>query len=254
VTDTGIGFDDETAQRLFEAFTQADSSTTRRYGGTGLGLAVCKTIIELMGGTIGCHGSEGRGATFWVEIPARMVSEARPLRFDGLPSLDRIARGGGAGAEGGSSGDAAAADPAAPEPGAPAADAAPLSVLVAEDTPVNQAVARRMLESLGCEVEIAENGEIAVERATAREFDLVLMDCQMPVMDGYLATHALRAGESEGGRALTIVAMTANAMAGDRERCLEAGMDDYLVKPVLRDALAEMLGRVRAGTVRADAR
>lgn len=254
VTDTGIGFDDETAQRLFEAFTQADSSTTRRYGGTGLGLAVCKTIIELMGGTIGCHGSEGRGATFWVEIPARMVSEARPLRFDALPSLDRIARGGGAGAEGGSSGDAAAADPAAPEPGAPAADAAPLSVLVAEDTPVNQAVARRMLESLGCEVEIAENGEIAVERATAREFDLVLMDCQMPVMDGYLATHALRAGESEGGRALTIVAMTANAMAGDRERCLEAGMDDYLVKPVLRDALAEMLGRVRAGTVRADAR
>ena len=93
-----------------------------------------------------------------------------------------------------------------------------------------------------------------MERATAREFDLVLMDCQMPVMDGYLATHALRAAESEGGRALTIVAMTANAMAGDRERCLEAGMDDYLVKPVLRDALAEMLGRVRAGTVRADAR
>ncbi|MEE2939223.1 MAG: PAS domain-containing protein [Planctomycetota bacterium] len=254
VKDTGIGFDDEAAQRLFDAFTQADSSTTRRYGGTGLGLAVCKTLIELMGGTIGCSGREGSGATFWVEIPARLVSEARPLRFDALPSLERIARGGAAGAERARSSGAAPAAPVAPGPRAPAPDGATLRILVAEDTPVNQAVARRMLESLGCEVEIAENGRIAVERATAREFDLVLMDCQMPVLDGYLATHELRAAEPEGIRSLPIVAMTANAMAGDRERCLEAGMDDYLVKPVLREALAAMLDRVRAGTVRADPR
>lgn len=254
VRDTGIGFDDETAQRLFDAFTQADSSTTRRYGGTGLGLAVCKALIELMGGTIGCHGTEGSGATFWVEIPARMVSEARPLRFDSLPSLDRIARGESPGAASALAEEAAPTEPSAPVPVAPASDAATLRVLVAEDTPVNQTVARRMLESLGCEVEIVENGQVAVERATASEFDLVLMDCQMPVMDGFLATHALRTGESEKVRSLPIVAMTANAMAGDRERCLEAGMDDYLVKPVLRDALAAMLDRVRAGTVRAGAR
>ena len=99
-----------------------------------------------------------------------------------------------------------------------------------------------------------ENGELAIERATTGEFDLVLMDCQMPVMDGSLATHALRTAESGEIRSLPIIAMTANAMAGDRERCLEAGMDDYLVKPVLRDALAAMLERVRAGTVRAGAR
>lgn len=254
VRDTGIGFDDKTAQRLFDAFTQADSSTTRRYGGTGLGLAVCKTLIELMGGTIGCHGTEGSGATFWVEIPARMVSEARPLRFDTLPSLDRIARGGTAGADRAPAEGAAPAESVTPGPGAPAPDAAPMRVLVAEDTPVNQTVARRMLESLGCDVEIVENGELAIERATTGEFDLVLMDCQMPVMDGYLATHALRTAESGEVRSLPIIAMTANAMAGDRERCLEAGMDDYLVKPVLRDALAAMLERVRAGTVRAGAR
>ena len=254
VRDTGIGFDDKTAQRLFDAFTQADSSTTRRYGGTGLGLAVCKTLIELMGGTIGCHGTKGSGATFWVEIPARMVSEVRPLRFDALPSLDQIARGGAAGADRAPAEDAAPAESVTPGPGAPASDAAPMRVLVAEDTPVNQTVARRMLESLGCEVEIVENGELAIERATTGEFDLVLMDCQMPVMDGYLATHALRTAESGEIRSLPIIAMTANAMAGDRERCLEAGMDDYLVKPVLRDALAAMLERVRAGTVRAGAR
>ena len=151
-----------------------------------------------MGGTIGCHGTEGSGATFWVEIPARMVSEARPLRFDSLPSLDRIARGESPGAASALAEEAAPTEPSAPVPVAPASDAATLRVLVAEDTPVNQTVARRMLESLGCEVEIVENGQVAVERATASEFDLVLMDCQMPVMDGFLATHALRTGESEG--------------------------------------------------------
>lgn len=254
VKDTGIGFDDKISQRLFDAFTQADSSTTRRFGGTGLGLAVCKTLIELMGGSIGCHGIEGRGATFWIEIPARLVSEARPLRFDPLPAPDSIARGGVARAERVPSGDAAPAEPATPNSGAPAPDVAAPRVLVAEDTPMNQTVARRMLESLGCEVEIAANGEAAVELATARDFDLVLMDCQMPVMDGYLATHALRRAESKRGRALPIVAMTANAMAGDRERCLDAGMDDYLVKPVMLDALEALLDRLRAGTVRADAR
>ena len=196
VRDTGIGFDDKTAQRLFDAFTQADSSTTRRYGGTGLGLAVCKTLIELMGGTIGCHGTEGSGATFWVEIPARMVSEARPLRFDALPSLDRIARGGAAGADRAPAEDAAPAESVTPGPGAPAPDAAPMRVLVAEDTPVNQTVARRMLESLGCDVEIVENGELAIERATTGEFDLVLMDCQMPVMD--VTSHPRAARRSPG--------------------------------------------------------
>ena len=102
---------------------------------------------------------------------------------------------------------------------------------------VNQKVASLLLRRLGYAVSMASNGQVAVDAMQERRFDAILMDCQMPVMDGYLATHALRAGESEGGRALTIVAMTANAMAGDRERCLEAGMDDYLVKPVLRDAL-----------------
>ena len=171
-----------------------------------------------------------------------MVSEARPLRFDALPSLDRIARGGAAGADRAPAEDAAPAGPVTPGPGAPAPDAAPMRVLVAEDTPVNQTVARRMLESLGCDVEIVENGELAIERATTGEFDLVLMDCQMPVMDGYLATHALRTAGRGEVRSLPIIAMTANAMAGDRERCLEAGMDDYLVKPVA------------AGRARGDAR
>jgi PAS domain S-box-containing protein len=219
VHDTGIGIDAAKAKDLFESFTQADSSTTRKFGGTGLGLSISRSLVELMGGSIACRPGQDGGSVFWIEIPVER-SESAPV------------------------------------PGSTPQDhgsVAPLSyeqhqtqveALVVEDNPINQIVARRMLEKLGCTVVTVCDGAEAVAITAERAFDIVLMDCQMPVMDGYEATRTIRARESARGLPrLHIVAMTANSMSHDQEACLNAGMDDYVSKPVLLGVLREALAR-----------
>ncbi len=217
VADTGIGIAPDVQARLFNRFTQADASTTRRFGGTGLGLAITRHLIELMGGEIGVDSALGEGARFWCEFELALAApaSAQPPHAAEAP--------------------AAAAPAAVPPPGA-------RRVLVVDDNAVNRLVASRMLQKLGCEVTLAEDGLEAVARVEAGPaFALVLMDCQMPTLDGFAATARIRA--LPGGAELPVIAMTANAMEGDRERCLIAGMDDYIAKPVTAETLAEALER-----------
>jgi PAS domain S-box-containing protein len=214
VIDTGIGIKPSLIENMFEPFTQADASTTRKYGGTGLGLAISRELIELMGGTIGATSEPGKGSTFWIEL---LLHEPASTAGGPLAPL-----------EGG--------DPAKPE-----WSTAPL-VLVVEDSPVNQIVVVRTLERCGCRTDVANDGLQALEMLSKQHYDAVLMDCQMPEMDGYEATAALRAREN-GGPRTPVIAMTAHAMHGDRERCLDAGMDDYLSKPIQRDWLIDTLRR-----------
>lgn len=204
VSDTGIGIAAEKQARIFEKFVQADSSIGRRFGGTGLGLAIAKQLVEAMRGTIGMSSIEGRGATFWFTLPL-----PRPL---GRPNSTA---------------------PVHEQLSLPAKSANHVAarILLAEDNPVNQRIARRLLERAGHQVTIANDGESAVERWRESEFDAVFMDCQMPGIDGYEATGEIRKLE-KGLRHTPIIALTAAAMGGERERCLGAGMDDYLAKPI----------------------
>jgi two-component system sensor histidine kinase/response regulator len=217
VSDSGIGIDQATIARLFTEFTQADASTTRRFGGTGLGLAISRRLATLMGGRISVESSPGRGSTFTLTLPAQaaQLPEAVPAR--------------------------------ALAPQWAAAGARP-SVLLVEDNAVNQLVAMRMLQLEGCDVDIAANGIEAIAKVEARmhlampAFDLVLMDCHMPEMDGFEATRRLRSMASLSSQ-LPIVALTASVLAEDRDRCLRAGMDGALAKPLQRSALADTLAR-----------
>jgi PAS domain S-box-containing protein len=214
VLDTGIGISPEILDKMFEPFTQADVSTTRNFGGTGLGLAIARELAQLMGGTIGARSHAGTGSTFWIEIPLSPEVEADdPVSGPALTHDTTFSPW----------------------------QAAPL-ILVAEDSPVNQIVAARTLERCGCRADVAGDGLEAIEMLAQRPYDAVLMDCQMPGMDGYEATRAIRASEPAGQR-IPVIAMTAHAMAGDRERCLAAGMDDYITKPMHREQLIEALRR-----------
>ncbi len=355
VRDTGIGISPASQGRLFQAFSQADASTTRLYGGTGLGLAISKRIVDLMGGRIGVESESGHGATFWFEVPLlkaqgdmqaaeNAVTGGRLLLLSADPrlrlrlsmllpnwglrvssvettqeALDRLRTAANQGAPWAYSvvladlagmrstavalhrnlgrhavygelrlvclygddpvpdelqrsvtllsrqapdadlraalaGAAAAPNPDAMQEQVAVATAsvplAPVStrtprVLLVEDNPVNLMVGQRLLGVLGITCDTASNGEAALMRMSASRYDVVLMDCQMPVMDGYTATQRWREGEeaSGEGRRLPIIAMTANAMAGDRQKCLDAGMDDYLPKPVTRSELERCLHR-----------
>ncbi|HEX5352999.1 MAG TPA: ATP-binding protein [Rhodanobacteraceae bacterium] len=350
VRDTGIGLAADAAARLFQPFTQADASVTRRYGGTGLGLTICKKLVDLMGGRIGVRSEPGRGSVFWFTIPfekapgdisgpqknlagARVLLAASPLRAQHvipvLATLEldatHVADTNGAFARlkqavplgrsfsfdllivdtGSVAGDAvgllrnvlgdpqlqslrilalgldnapgprvtlaparaddaalrqgvrsafgvaqqARAQPVLSVPALPAVaskDEKPLTgkVLLVEDHPVNQKVAQKLLERLGLSVDVAENGELALDRLRECPYAMVLMDCQMPVLDGYSATRRLREIESGQGKPRTpVIAMTAHAMSGDRERCLQSGMDDYLSKPLDRHLLEQTLAR-----------
>jgi CheY-like chemotaxis protein len=356
VADTGIGIAEEARDRLFQSFSQVDSSNTRRYGGTGLGLAISKQLAEAMGGAIGADSEPGRGSTFWftVTLGAAVEGEARssspdvlrgrhvlvvddhPVgralvreqlrawgvtadeaadgaaaleqlraatgrRYDAalldmqMPVMDGLALArairadpslasmpllmlsswGGTTAEaaravgiaayltkpvrptrlrdalsralGGAPTTVAAPAAPAPDPSAEAAGAPPrrLRVLVAEDNLVNQRVVIRMLETAGCRADAVANGREAVDAIARLPYDLVFMDCQMPEMDGYEATRAIRAAEREhaSGRHVPIVALTANALQGAREHCLAAGMDDYLAKPITKGVFVASLRR-----------
>jgi CheY-like chemotaxis protein len=211
VADTGIGIPTDRLDVLFESFRQADSSTTRKYGGTGLGLSICRSLVELMGGEMGVESTEGEGAAFWFDVPiawsdAALVDEERPPR-ESLDSTS-IRREG--------------------------------RVLLAEDNSVNQMYTGEVLRRAGFEYVIAENGREAADLIQSQRFDLVLMDCQMPEMDGFEATEAIRSAEQEKSH-VPIIAMTAHAMKGDRERCLEAGMDAYISKPIRAKTLYETI-------------
>ncbi len=353
VSDTGIGIPLETQGQLFQAFSQADGSTTRKYGGTGLGLAICKQLADLMGGAIGVESTPGEGSTFWFTIrmgkrpaPATALpaaeSELRGLQVlcvddnatnralleahlhawgmqvacvaDGpgaldrlraaqrhgtpyalvlldyqMPGMDGLAVARAIKAESelaavrlilltslGQRGDGKDAQQAGidaylckpiRQSQLYAAMATVMSVslasspaqlitrhhlavaqaqrrprvLLAEDSEVTQKVAARMLEQFGCRVDVVSNGHEAVEAMSRLPYDCIFMDCQMPEMDGYEATAAIRVQEADSGGHVPIIAMTANAMQGDRERCLEAGMDDYVSKPVRSAKLAPML-------------
>jgi PAS domain S-box-containing protein len=222
VRDTGIGISAETLGHLFHPFTQADSSTTRKFGGTGLGLTITKRIIEKMGGHIQVQSTPGKGSTFTLIVPTGSL--------EGIDMVEQTA-------------EAMAPTPEPPHQPERAHPLQGLRILLAEDGPDNQLLIRTVLSKAGAEVEVADNGLLAVHAATARPFDLVLMDIQMPEMDGYEATGQLRAQ----GYEVPIIALTAHALAGDREQCLDAGCTDYLTKPIHRSAMIDLILKHTSG-------
>lgn len=253
VCDTGIGIKPEDQENIFKSFFQADSSSTRRYAGTGLGLAICQQLVQLMNGKIGVESEFGKGSKFWFTInvqyvtpnmtdePSNDVLEENTNTFTNTPSL----------ASAGEAGE----------------NLASLKILVVEDTRVNQKVIQQQLKRLGCHADCVNNGQEALDQLELMDYDLILMDCQMPVLDGYAATQIIREREKQQkGDSLAvshspspkdpgdmipksktpksrtiIIGLTAYAMKGDREKCLAAGMDDYLSKPVSINDLSAML-------------
>ncbi len=228
IRDTGIGIPHDRRHRLFRMFSQVDASTTRRFGGTGLGLALCKRLVELFGGEIGVESEPEHGSTFWFTVQLK-----RPLSAESGMDSDT--------SEGVS------------DSRPPLEAKGDLRVLIVDDHEVNQTVIREFLKQFGYQCEIAEDGQKAVEKAESRMFDAVLMDCQMPVMNGLQATASIRRSEAEQsglsrtGRKLPIIALTASATQQDFAACMAAGMDGYLTKPVNYANLLEELGKCTSG-------
>jgi len=211
VSDTGMGMSPEVLSRMFQPFSQADNSTTRRFGGTGLGLSICKQLVDLLGGRIGVRSVEGKGSTFWFTLALKPSDthrvvvekpEARIVSRDGEPKI---------------------------------------RILLAEDNPVNQIIAVKTLEKYGFCVDAVANGREAVEAVNSIPYDLILMDCQMPELDGYEAARRIRLARDPKVARIPIIAMTADAMPGTRERCLDAGMNDYVTKPIRPASLVEVI-------------
>ena len=213
ICDTGIGITPEAQIHIFDAFSQADGSSTRLYGGTGLGLAICKQLVDMMAGTISVQSTPGRGSTFWFSVPLGVTS----VNPRALPDSSQEAQ-------------------------------APYDyyVLLAEDNPVNQKIAYRILEKLSCRVDVVGNGSEALQAMAHATYDMVFMDCQMPTMDGFEATKAIREREQESGTDhIPIIALTAHTFNEFRKTCLAVGMDDYMTKPFSTEELQLMLERWR---------
>ncbi|UVE19272.1 response regulator [Pseudomonas sp. LS44] len=208
VHDSGIGIPAERLEHMFDAFQQADSSISRRYGGTGLGLPIARTLAERMGGTLRAESADGKGSIFTLEIPLPFRTQVAGA-LTNRPISEHLSSG--------------------------------HEVLLVEDNPVNQTVIEAMLRSLGYQVSLVSDGAEAVHSASRQQFSAILMDCRLPVMDGYEATRQIRELSGQGG--VPIIALTANALQGDREACLQAGMNDYLSKPFKRSDLQRILQR-----------
>ncbi len=215
VIDTGIGISPEGKRRLFKSFSQVDASTTRNYGGTGLGLVISKSLSEMMGGKISVESEEGKGSNFWftIKMGISKMEHVEKLRLEESTTDDHQMK--------------------------------KLMILLAEDNLINQKVASIHLEKLGHTVQVANNGLVAFDAFKSGNFDLVFMDVQMPEADGYESTGLIRNYERKDStkKRIPIIAMTANAMKGDKEKCIEAGMDDYISKPFTARALKEILSK-----------
>ncbi len=248
VSDTGIGIPPDKLQSIFDAFNQADTSDTRRYGGTGLGLAICSRLVELMGGQLQVESQEGKGSRFELQAPLRVgdrqavSNPAAPLAADDR-AVDSVRPTASAPHR-----DPPPAAGSTTGPAAQPATVPPVRILLVEDSVTNQKLALGLLKKGGHEVSVACNGQEAVDAVERGQFDLVLMDVQMPVMDGLEATRLIRQAEQQSGTHLPILALTARAMQGDRELCLEAGMDGYVAKPIRRADLNQALADVLAAS------
>jgi CheY-like chemotaxis protein/HPt (histidine-containing phosphotransfer) domain-containing protein len=215
VDDTGTGIPEDKLEDIFLKFTQADESTTRRFGGTGLGLTICKRLVEMMGGEIGVQSVIGQGSSFWFVLP---IQEAKIETINRPHNADRndLTRWKFSNAH----------------------------VLVVDDHPINLMFARKLLKKMGIDrVQMVDNGQEAFEYTQVTMYDAILMDCQMPGMDGFQTTEAIRKMHKGNNLHTPIIAVTANAMKGDREKCLAAGMDDYLSKPIDPQSLGEVLAK-----------
>jgi signal transduction histidine kinase/CheY-like chemotaxis protein/HPt (histidine-containing phosphotransfer) domain-containing protein len=217
VTDSGIGIPKKIQEHLFQRFSQADSSTARKYGGSGLGLAICRQLVDLMGGSLGVESQAGKGATFWFSVGLRVsyANDSKSPRMQTSNVSD-------------------SADPVTAQNGQLKS-----RILLAEDNDINLEITRTMLESAGFEVDSVANGHEVLAAVERTPYSLILMDCQMPDMDGYDAAKSLR----ERGVEIPIVALTANAFAQDRERCIKSGMSDYLPKPINENTLIQMVNK-----------
>ena len=219
VHDTGVGIAPEQLESIFDAFTQVDSSSTRRHGGSGLGLAIVRELVALMQGKVRVESRLGAGSHFFADLPLRRAPGSMPCPPAAQPQT------------------------AQPQTAQPRDGDASVSVLVVEDDPVNQLVVLEMLKKLGCEVDVVDDGEAAHRAVRAGSYDIVFMDCHMPVMDGFEATRRIRNWEQPSGNALVIVALTADSLASDRQRCLDVGMNDFLTKPVSSSQLSATIER-----------
>jgi signal transduction histidine kinase len=211
IKDSGIGIPADRVERLFQAFSQVDASTTRKFGGTGLGLSISKRLVELMNGRIGVESQLNQGSTFWFELPLEkaILTTHSPAIIEYHNNIDKNQK---------------------------------LTILLAEDNPVNQKVAQLQLAKLGFQhIETVSNGQAVLNALKQKNYDLILMDCQMPLMDGYEATEKIRAIPDHNN--LPIIAMTAQAMESDREHCLKVGMNDYIAKPFSPQILLNVLQR-----------